>query len=406
MSFNIIERIAKLFREKRSIGKISGARKVGVIFIILFPLLFAIIYSYVKLFNQLTQAAYDRRETIAYLASQALEEKLNGLAAVGRELASRPVFREMIVNEKWNDAIQRIKSVPQDFPEIDRIFLTDLKGILMADFPSVPTLEKANLSSQDWYKGISHKWKPYLSGIYAESRAPHSNALAMAVPVHSSKNERIAILVLQLSVHKLLSSMKLINIGPGGFVYVVDQYGYLVFHPKFYPEKELVDFTASPSVQEAIKGNRGVKIFYNPIEKESRVSAYEPLYKYGWAVVAQQPTATVFASRNRTMRIISTVYWLVIMIGSALAYFVILALEVIDTHRRELQQALEQVKVLKGMIPICAECKKIRDDKGYWQQVEIYVHEHTEAEFTHGVCPECVKKLYPKQFDELYPDAS
>ena len=61
----------------------------------------------------------------------------------------------------------------------------------------------------------------------------------------------------------------------------------------------------------------------------------------------------------------------------------------------ELQTALAKVKTLSGLLPICASCKKIRDDEGYWHQVEIYIRDHTEAEFTHGICPECVKKLYP-----------
>jgi len=62
----------------------------------------------------------------------------------------------------------------------------------------------------------------------------------------------------------------------------------------------------------------------------------------------------------------------------------------------ELRQALDQVKTLRGIVPICANCKKIRDDKGYWNQVEAYVCQHTEAEFTHGICPECMKTLYPE----------
>jgi len=60
----------------------------------------------------------------------------------------------------------------------------------------------------------------------------------------------------------------------------------------------------------------------------------------------------------------------------------------------ELQQSLAQVRRLSGLLPICASCKKIRDDKGYWSQIEIYVRSHSEAEFTHGICPECAKRLY------------
>ena len=61
----------------------------------------------------------------------------------------------------------------------------------------------------------------------------------------------------------------------------------------------------------------------------------------------------------------------------------------------ELQQALREVKVLKGLVPICASCKKIRNDQGFWQQLEEYLQQHSEAEFSHGLCTPCIKKLYP-----------
>ena len=61
----------------------------------------------------------------------------------------------------------------------------------------------------------------------------------------------------------------------------------------------------------------------------------------------------------------------------------------------ELQKALAKVKTLSGLLPICSSCKKIRDDKGYWNQIETYIRERSEADFTHGICPNCAKKLYP-----------
>jgi hypothetical protein len=60
-----------------------------------------------------------------------------------------------------------------------------------------------------------------------------------------------------------------------------------------------------------------------------------------------------------------------------------------------IREALDKVKVLSGFLPICASCNKIRDDKGYWNQIESYIKEHSEAEFSHSICPECAKKLYP-----------
>jgi PAS domain S-box-containing protein len=62
----------------------------------------------------------------------------------------------------------------------------------------------------------------------------------------------------------------------------------------------------------------------------------------------------------------------------------------------KLQDALKRIKRLRGIIPICASCKKVRDDTGYWNQLEIYIKKHTEADFSHLICPECAEKLYPE----------
>lgn len=70
---------------------------------------------------------------------------------------------------------------------------------------------------------------------------------------------------------------------------------------------------------------------------------------------------------------------------------------------QQLQDALAKVKLLSGLIPICTSCKKIRNDKGFWEQVESYISAHSEADFTHGVCPDCAKRLYPDIY-ERYPD--
>jgi hypothetical protein len=62
--------------------------------------------------------------------------------------------------------------------------------------------------------------------------------------------------------------------------------------------------------------------------------------------------------------------------------------------KKRVDESLAKIKILDGLIPICASCKKIRNDKGYWSQLEEYINEHSEATFSHGVCPECAEKLY------------
>jgi len=70
--------------------------------------------------------------------------------------------------------------------------------------------------------------------------------------------------------------------------------------------------------------------------------------------------------------------------------------DLVKERTADLEKALSEVKLLSGFLPICASCKKIRDDKGCWNQIESYIQQHSEAEFSHSICPECAKKLYPE----------
>jgi len=62
----------------------------------------------------------------------------------------------------------------------------------------------------------------------------------------------------------------------------------------------------------------------------------------------------------------------------------------------KLKKALDEIKTLQGILPLCSFCKKIRDDKGYWEQVDVYIHKHLQADISHSICPECMQKHYPE----------
>ena len=86
-------------------------------------------------------------------------------------------------------------------------------------------------------------------------------------------------------------------------------------------------------------------------------------------------------------------------------YLLIIVYDITERKRAELvnealieklQKAIDEIKTLKGIIPICASCKQIRDDEGFWNQLEQFIMEHSDAVFSHGICPSCAKKLYPR----------
>ena len=95
-------------------------------------------------------------------------------------------------------------------------------------------------------------------------------------------------------------------------------------------------------------------------------------------------------------------YWTALIWFLAFLSVTVLVLEIrrlFDEKERlnhELRMTLDEVRELKGLLPICASCKKIRDDEGYWHEIERYVGSRSKAEFSHGICPDCMRKLYPE----------
>jgi len=104
---------------------------------------------------------------------------------------------------------------------------------------------------------------------------------------------------------------------------------------------------------------------------------------------------------------------ILVIVSYSASILIIIGLIVLNSQRteRDLQSAMAEVKTLRGIVPICSSCKRIRDDDGYWNAVETYVHEHTEAQFSHSLCPDCAQRLYPeyaestpKKRTERYPE--
>lgn len=167
------------------------------------------------------------------------------------------------------------------------------------------------------------------------------------------------------------------------------------------------------------------KIITKGIQKETKslegqlmpvdvVETYVPLMSDGIFRGAFEIYYDITARKQQLDKLLSRYSALVFIIalGLLLSIIVILFIEnrTISKRRQvemereelivELKDAVTKIKTLGGSLPICSSCKKIRDDKGYWKQIESYIRDHSEAEFTHSICPKCAKNLYPELFQE------
>ena len=178
--------------------------------------------------------------------------------------------------------------------------------------------------------------------------------------------------------------------------------------PDSWEAKALGSFvTGVPKHFELISSPKGTEVFRYMaplwVERPCLKCHVKQGYKEGdlrGGISVSIEAGPILASKARAVRYLTISYlviWALGLIGLGIGMHRLRAREKERENLiLELTEALSEVKKLSGMLPICASCKKIRDDKGYWNQIESYIGDHSEAEFSHGICPDCAKKLYPE----------
>jgi signal transduction histidine kinase len=310
--------------------------RVVIVVAIVAPIIFVAGFNVLKSYRDVTAVTLSQRQMIASLAAITLREKFERLTAIGVSLATRVQFRHLVQAGQWQEAAEVFRSVPQDFPFIERVFLADPHGILMADTPASPDVRGVNFAYRDWYQGVRSTWEPYVSDAYQRAAAPRYHVIAAAIPIKTDQHLIAGILVLQVRLQSLLEWMHTIELGPAAVVYLVDRRGQIAAHPELALDGEMRDVSSVPAVQKVLRGEHGVDIARNPVVPEELIVAYAPVPGYGWGVLAEQPARTAFAARDHELRHLGLAYSLVVVVSSTFAYWMLRAL----TERRRAAQRI------------------------------------------------------------------
>jgi hypothetical protein len=161
------------------------------------------------------------------------------------------------------------------------------------------------------------------------------------------------------------------------------------------PKPTPLDSKWAEPMRLALSGRSGTMIGLD-YRGEKVLAAYEPVAELDLGIVAKVDLAEIRAPFVKAGWLSGIFGTFAVLVGAAIFIKVTNPLlEKLHETIEELKASLSKVRILSGLLPICASCKKIRDDKGYWNQIESYISDHSEAEFSHGICPDCFKKLYP-----------
>jgi signal transduction histidine kinase len=295
----------------------------AIFLIILFPVIFLATLTYFKTRQEATAFAISQRQAIAYLAATTLKEKLDRLTDIGGSLASRVRFRQLVSEGKWDEAVRILESVPKDFPFFDRVFLSGPDGTLWVDTPALPDVRGKNFASRDWYRGVSQSWKPYVSEVYRRAAEPRYNVFAVAAPIKAEDGSVAGILVLQVKVDFLLQWTRNIEVGPNGFVVIVDRRRKIAAHPKFEPQGELVTYAKIPAVEKSPREDKGIARLSSLFPREEELVTYQSVPVYGWGAIVEQPVTDAFAARDENLKRLLIAYAFIGLVSCALAYLIL-----------------------------------------------------------------------------------
>ncbi len=285
------------------------------------------LFIYKSIDQELTNIALMRRASVVNLAAATLSEKFARLLDIGVSLATRVRFRQLVAEGQWADAMVILRDVPRDLPVVDRVFLANAEGTLMADFPALAGARGQNFAYRDWYKGVSLGWRPFVSPVYTRASAPRLNVFAVAVPIAKEGGGVAGILVLQVQLNSTFFAWTNdIDAGPEGVAYIVDQNGQVAFHSKSAVRGEIADFSAMPVAQQvwqqAQQGKEGVHVAVDPARKEETIFAYAAAESSGWSVVTQQPgrASPGLLARDHQLRRLLFGYGLLLLLSISMAY--------------------------------------------------------------------------------------
>ncbi len=364
------------FLERLAENLVSGPKVLlyRIIFFLclLGPIVFLGVSNYARTYRKETEIVLTQKKALSYLVATTIHERLDAFVNLGISLATRKLTIEGAEKGDWLEAISVMKDLINQFPEIDRAILFDTDATIREATPPIPEAIGQSRADKEWYPEIKKHWMPYVSAVYKRGTKPQINVISILTPIKaagvvvnrdsSSPEERqkvFGLFQMQFKLDTFSKWLAGVDAGPGGFIYIVDQKGRVVYHPKFNVNDKVIDFSSVPLVQDVLKGKSGARLNYNPVEKELRVAAFEPVPGYGWGVIMTQPAVLAFLQRDRALWGLVIIYGIVFAMVFGLGCFILHTMTIqrrMGEKLRQLMRAVEQspativITNLKGTI--------------------------------------------------------
>lgn len=365
-------------------------RLAFLVIVSVLPALAILFYSGLEYRKESTQQAKGK---VLQITQTMANTQLN-MANTTRQLLSTLSLIPAIQSSNAEACNKIFQDILKQNPLFHNISLSDTKGNVIA---SGQPLKALNISDRKHFREALEN-KSFSTGEYIRTRiSTEVSAFSFSYPVRNNTGQIQTVLSAIINLTNSTTFFNLQDLPEKSFIAITDHMGIRIF---YYPPQKETNPIGKPikrsSWEIAIKAKESGIFTGKGSDGLKRVFAFEQIrldhdkvpYLYVWAAIPEKHILTpVNAKLLRNILLLFTATSISIIIAWLVG-------QKTETLITSLEQALNEIKTLSGLLPICSSCKKIRDDSGYWTQIESYVSKHTEADFSHSICPDCMDKLY------------
>lgn len=372
--------------------------------IVALPIIALSSFVYFVLIGHVRETVIEAEKNTAIETAHHIRDRIQDDIRAGKLIAARPLLHKAIRNNDRKELTSRLKSFVDNVVTIERAFIANTKGVLIADFPEDPSVLNKDFSYREWFKGVSKSRQPYVSEFYLRLAEPKRYLFSIVIPIKTEKQEVIGILGLQPDADYIKNALSHMPVLKGQKVYLIDKKGNLIFHSSYAVDK-VIDFSGISVVQRVLKGEDGLETIKQ--DGVNTVTAYYPIKEYGWGVVVQRPEKEVLGHLRKINLALFIFAGVMLQIG---VYFAIKRSDLIFKLRRlsdELEERVREktrelqferdklLKIFEAMedgVYIVNQKYDIEyinpfleKEYGQWHGVKCYKYFHDRTE----VCPWC-----------------
>jgi signal transduction histidine kinase len=263
------------------------------VLIAIIPLVSVTLFVYLGCGKYLVAQSNETRRAIVASVAQELADHLEMQIVLGSAYVARPLLAEAVAREERTEISRHLRNLIETSGTIARAFVTSPQGVVLCDYPEDAEATGEDLSTLDWYQGVSRTWTPYVSRFYQQQASPRRYLFAIAIPIKEA-GRVVGILVMQPQEDFIRGAVNDLKV-TSGTTYVVDSQGLVIYHSAHGDNGSMANFSGVPVVVKVLRGRGGVEETRDAESGAVITAVYHPLAGYGWGVVNERSRQEVLA---------------------------------------------------------------------------------------------------------------